>query len=154
MVHGFGGALLIKPHDGTVDLSHDLLIAYLRLAPDAEMKAAALILHKKQIQPTTITASTSGLLTILEDEEGNDGQQCKMGHIWFGQDGADWSILRGLVISRWANRCVGLIMDEGVHHGSVSEQGFIVEEISRCNWQRRGDHIGCGEVCRVVGIRT
>jgi hypothetical protein len=71
MVRGFGGALLIKPRDGTPELAQDLLIAYLRLAPDAEMKQAALVLHKEHIQPD-ITTSTSTLFAILEDEEGED----------------------------------------------------------------------------------
>jgi hypothetical protein len=70
MVRGFGGCLLIKPRDGKVNLSHDLLIAYLCLAPEEEMKRAALVLHRRQIQPTVTTAS--GLSAILEDEEGDD----------------------------------------------------------------------------------
>jgi hypothetical protein len=70
MANGFGGAMMVKPHDGNVSLSQDLLIAYLRLASDEEMARAAHVLHKNQIQPTATSASE--LSTILEDEEGDD----------------------------------------------------------------------------------
>lgn len=71
MVRAFGGALLIKPREGTVKMSHDLLIAYLRLASDTEMHRAVHILHKENIQRNN-PAPAAELSAILEDEEGDD----------------------------------------------------------------------------------
>jgi hypothetical protein len=67
----FGGAMIIKPRHGTMQIMQDLLIAYLRLAPDEEMVVASRVLHKDQIQPT-ITAVATSLAAICEDEEGDD----------------------------------------------------------------------------------
>jgi hypothetical protein len=71
MVKVFDGLLLVKPREGTAEVLHDFLIAYLYLAPDDAMQEAARVLHRNSIQPTT-ELSASKLAAILEDEEGDD----------------------------------------------------------------------------------
>jgi hypothetical protein len=46
MLKVFGGAMMIKPRQGPMKIMQDLLIAYLRLAPDEEMLVASRVLHK------------------------------------------------------------------------------------------------------------
>jgi hypothetical protein len=74
MDKAFGGAMLIKPRNRTVEKSQDLLIAYLRLAPDKEMLQAVEVLHQDKIQAPSngLESHLSSVLEDLEDEDGDD----------------------------------------------------------------------------------